>query len=352
VSVAAGGTPPATAPRRRRPRVDFAAFQELTALAAYFIPFTIRTVCEMGIGDLLADGPLGIQEIARRTDTHAPSMYRALRALASRGVLEEREDRTFALTAMGDLLRSDHPLSLRDTYCQMPEDVAAWQHLGHSLRTGEPAFDHVHGAHLWDYLAEHPEVSERFDRGMQAMTRPELLAVSSSFAWEGLSTVVDVGGGNGAFLAGLLRRHRQLQGTLFDLPHVVDRADEVLLAAGVADRCEVVAGSFFGEVPAGADAYLLKRIVYGWDDDGALALLRQVRAAMSRDSRILVIEPIDRPGNEDQMARILDLLMLVVDGGRARSPHDLAELFTVAGLELTEVLDTMAFPIVVGRRAP
>jgi hypothetical protein len=338
-------------PRRRRPRIDFEAFQRMTDLADYFVPFTIRAVCELGIGDLLADGPKTVEQLAASTDTHAPSLYRALRALAAKGVLAETSERTFELTAMGALLRADHPLSLRDTYLPMPEDVAAWLELGHSLRTGEPAFDHVHGAHLWDYLAAHPDVSERFDRGMEAMTRPELLAVSAAYAWAELGTVVDVGGGNGSFLAGLLARQRALRGVVFDLPHVVAGAQEVLHHAGVEDRCEIVSGSFFDAVPAGADAYLLKRIVYGWDDRGARALLAKVREAMAPESRILVIEPVDRPGNDDQMARILDLLMLVVDGGRARTARELGELFAGAGLELTRVIDTMAFPIVEGRVA-
>src|SRR5487761_1791496 len=160
---------------RRRPRLDFQAFEQLTDLADYFIPLTIRAICELGVADLLADGAIGVEEIARRTATHERSLYRALRALAAKGVFDEISERTFALTPMGELLRSDHPLSLREAYREMPEYMLAWLELGHSLRTGEPAFDRVHGANVWDYLAAHPEVAGRFDRAMQAMTRPELL---------------------------------------------------------------------------------------------------------------------------------------------------------------------------------
>lgn len=337
---------------RRRPRLDFQAFEQLTDLADYFIPFTIRTICELGIADLLADGPLEVETIARRTGTHERSLYRALRALAAKGVLDEVSERKFALTTMGELLRSDHPLSLRDTYREMPEYVLAWLELGHSLRTGEPAFDHVHGACVWDYLAAHPDVSDRFDRLMQAMTRPELLAVLAAYPWGSLQTLVDVGGGNGAFLAGLLSRNRRLKGILLDLPHVVARAAPILQQARVHDRCEVVAGSFFDAVPAGADTYLLKRTVYALDDRGARAVLERVAEAMSVDSRILVIEPLDRPGNGGYArARILDLLMLVMDGGCVRSEQELADLFADSGLELLRVIETMAFPIVEGRLA-
>jgi hypothetical protein len=337
---------------RRRPPIDLRAFQELTDLADYFVPFTIRTISELGIADLLADGPLPVEELAARSGTQPGPLLRALRALAGRGVFAEVSERTFGLTPMAEVLRSDHPLSMADAYRHMPEDVAAWLHLAYSLRTGRPAFDHVHGQHLWDYLAGHPEAGQRFDRGMQAMTRPELLAAAGAYDWRALGTVVDVGGGNGTFLAGLLTRYRTLSGVLLDLPHVVAGAPPVLAGAGVADRCEVVAGSFFEAVPPGAGGYLLKRIVYGWDDQGAVALLGRVREAMAPSSRVLVMEPVDRPGGRDQLSRVLDLVMLVVDGGRARTPAELEALFTAAGLQLTRVIDTMAFPIVEGRRAP
>lgn len=337
---------------RRRPRLDVQALERLTDLADYFVPFTIRAISELGIADLLADGPLEVEELARRTETHERSLYRALRLLAAKGVLDEIRERTFALTAMGELLRSDHPLSLREAYREMPEYVFAWLELRHSLRTGEPAFDHVYGTNVWDHLAAQPEVAARFDRAMQAMTRPELLAVSAAYPWRSLRTLVDVGGGNGAFLAGLLGRNRRLKGTLFDLPHVVAHAAPILQAAGVDDRCDVVGGSFFDPLPPGADAYLLKRTLYALGDRDARAVLERVADAMTADSRILLVEPLERPlRGGDARAQILDMLMLVVDGGRIRSEQELAELFADSRLELVRVIETMAFPIVEGRLA-
>lgn len=334
---------------RTRPRIDLGSFIRLTELADYFVPFTIRAICQLGVADHLADGPLSVEEIARRTETDAPSLLRALRALACRGIFTECEQDKFDLTPLAELLREDNPLSLRDAYHLMPADVLAWADLGYSLRTGEPAFDHVHGQSLWSYLAAHPTDSARFDRGMQAMTRPELRALSAAYDWGALGTVVDLGGGNGAFLAGLLARHGSLRGVLFDLPHVVAGSDVVLAAAGVAERCEVLAGSFFESVPSGADAYVLKRILYGWSDEGALALLRAVRRAMVLDSRLLLFEPLVQPGDKDKLGSILDVVMLTVDGGRARSVGELAELFDLAGLRLTRVIPTMMFPIVEGQ---
>ncbi|MGO9957716.1 MAG: methyltransferase [Solirubrobacteraceae bacterium] len=335
---------------RRRPRLDLASFVALTELADYFVPFTIRAISELGVADLLAAGPLPVAELAQRTGTHAPSLRRALRALACKAIFTEEPAGTFGLTPMAELLRADHPLSLKDAYKLMPADTAAWAQLDYTLRTGAPAFDHVHGAHLWDWLADHPDDAVRFDRGMEAMTRPEALAVSTSYEWGSLRTIVDVGGGNGAFLAALLGRHRDLSGILFDLPHVVAGAEEVLARSGVDDRCRVVAGSFFDEVPAGGDAFVLKRIVYGWDDERALELLRSVRRAMTPNSRILLLEPVVGAAG-DEFGAILDIVMLVVDGGRARSEDELRGLLGQAGIELTRVLPTMMFPIVEGRPA-
>lgn len=342
-AVAATGGP-------RRPRIDLRSFVRLTELADYFVPFTIRAIAELRVADELIDGPRSVEELAEATGTHAPSLHRALRALACKGIFTEVETGTFGLTPLAELLRGDHPLSLRDAYHLMPADVAAWARFDHSLCTGEPAFDRVHGQSLWEWLADHPEDSARFDRGMQAMTRPELRAVSSAYDWGSLRTVADVGGGNGAFLAGLLARHPSLHGILFDLPHVVGGADGVLADAGVEERCEVVPGSFFDEVPKGADAYVLKRIVYGWDDDRAVRLLRTVRSAMAPESRVLLLEPVV-DHDQSEFGRILDVVMLAVDGGRSRTEEELRELMAAAGLELARVVPTMMFPIVEGRAA-
>ncbi|MGP0052649.1 MAG: methyltransferase [Solirubrobacteraceae bacterium] len=336
---------------RTRPRLDLRAFIRLTELADYFIPFTIRAVAELGVADLLADGPRTVEELAADTGTHAPSLRRALRALACKGVFAELQDGRFALTPTAELLRSDHPLSLRDAYHLMPSDVAAWAHLDHSVRTGEPAFDHVHGRSLWSWLAEHPADGERFDRGMQSMTRLELRGLTGAYDWSGMSLLVDVGGGNGALLAGLLAQHPGLRGRLFDLPHVVAAAGPVLAGAGVADRCEVHPGSFFDAVPPGGDAYLLKRILYGWNDEGARRILRSVRAAMGRQARMLVIEPVAGVADPSGFSATLDLVMLAVDGGRARTVEELSALLCTEGLRLTRTVPTMMFPIVEARPA-
>jgi hypothetical protein len=329
-----------------RTRIDITSYVKLTELADYIVPFALRVVCDLGVADQLVDGPRTIGELAAATGSDTSSLRRVMRALACRGVFTETETDRFALTPLAEPLRTDHPLSLRAAYPLLAGDVTAWAHFDHSVRTGEPSFDFAHGTTYWDYLAAHPDELRRFNDSQQAATRLELRTLLPAYEWGELRTVVDVGGGNGAFLSGLLARHRHLNGILFDQPDMAAQATAVLAAAGVADRCEARGGSFFEQVPAGADAYLLKRILYGWDDERAVELLRTVRAAMTAGSRLLVLEPVLQPGNEFDVGKTYDLLLFAMAGGRVRSPEHIAELAAAAGLGLERVVETMMLPIV------
>jgi hypothetical protein len=329
-----------------RRRVDFQSIFRLTELADYIIPFTIAVMSDLGVADLLAEGPRSVDELAGATGTHAPSLHRALRALACKQIFIETEPGYFALTPMAELLRTDHLLSLRKGFSLVPADVQAWAKFDYSIRNGESAFEHVHGQGFWDYLTSHPEESALFDSSMAAMTRLELLTVLRAYDWNSLRTVVDIGGGNGAFLAGLLARYSAMRGILFDLPHVTAGARAVLNAAGVAERCEVVSGSYFDSVPVGHDAYLLKRILWGYIDEDAIEILRVINAAMRPDSRLLVIEPIVHEGNDYEVAKILDLKLLAMGGGHARTELELNKIHAIAGLTLTRVYPTTFTTIV------
>jgi SAM-dependent methyltransferase len=220
---------------------------------------------------------------------------------------------------------------------------------GHTIRTGEPAFDLVHGQDYWDYMAAHPEESARFDRSQQAMTGLELRMVLRAYDWSGLGTVVDVGGGNGAFLAGLLAHNVRMRGVVVDLPHVVTGAPAVLRAAGVADRCEIVGRSFFEPLPEGADAYVVKRVLWGYHDDQASSILRNVRAALPPDGRLIVVEPVIEPGDALDLGKILDLQMLVLGGGFARTRSQMRELLAGAGLAVERICPALVTSVVDAR---
>jgi hypothetical protein len=328
-----------------RTRIDIQAVLRLTELADYIVPFTLRVICDLNVADQLIDGPRPIDELAAATGTHPPSLLRAMRALACKGIFSEVSEEVFGLTPLAEPLRTDHPVSLRDAYPLLTPDIDAWARFDHSIRTGEASFDQAHGQGYWEYMAANPIDSARFDASQQAATQLELRTALPAYEWGSLSTICDVGGGNGAFLTGILARFATVRGTVFDLPHVVAGATGIIAERGVGERCTTIGGSFFDEIPPGYDAYLLKRILYGWDDGHAAALLRAVRTAMRPDSRLLILEPVARPGDEFNVGKLYDLLLLAMVGGGARSLPRIEQLLAKADLALEREIPTMMFPI-------
>jgi O-methyltransferase domain/Dimerisation domain len=313
----------------------------------------IHVAAAMGIADLLSDGPRTSDELAAETDAHAGSLYRLLRALASVGVFREDQQKRFALAPLGELLRSDVPGSLRGwaAFVGRPYFRAAWSELEYSVRTGKNAFGHVHGTDVWSYRAEHPDESEIFDRAMESLTASSNRALLDAYDFGRFESVVDVGGGNGALLSVLLVDYPAMRGILFDQPHVVANARSTLDAAGVADRCTVVGGSFFEEVPAGGDAYAMKSILHDWDDPEAAAILRVCRSAMSEAARLLLIERIVGVVNEDPRTKFSDLNMLVAPGGRERTIEEWRALLESTGFGLVGTNPTASGLAVIEARA-
>ncbi|HEY3956674.1 MAG TPA: methyltransferase [Streptosporangiaceae bacterium] len=325
------------------------SLRELTKLADYIVPFALRAVCDLRVADHLADGPRSVEDLALATGSHARTLYRAMRVLACNGVFTETEPRVFAMTPLAEPLRTDSPWSVREAYPLLTADIMAWAHLGHTLRTGEPAFARANGMDAWEWFAAHPAESARFDASQQAVTRREVRSLIPAYPWGSFETIVDVGGGTGAFICALLAAFPALRGTLFDQPHVVAAAGPVLAAAGVAGRCEVVGGSFLEAVPAGAQAYVLKRIVYGLGDEDAVGVLRLIRAAMRPGGRVLIIEPVVVPGNEFDRGKLYDLLLVTMSGGGGRTREELEEILAKADLELVRVIATSSLPIIEAR---
>ena len=325
--------------QQERPELEL-----LRLVNGFQVSQAIHVAATLGIADLLAGGPRTSDELARETASNPEALYRLLRALAAAGVFSEEEGRRFALTELGEGLRSDAPGSLAGwaAYFVGPASWRAWGALLHSVRTGENAFRHVHGTDAWSWRAERPEESALFDRAMMTATRIMNRALIDSYDFSRFGTVVDVGGGNGALLATLLATYPELRGVLFDQPHVVAGADDVLRGAGVADRCQVVGGSFFDVVPEGGDAYVLKAIVHDWEDPESLAILRACRAAMPEGAVLLLIERVLGPPNEDLVTKLIDLNMLVHPGGRERTLHEFDSLLQAGGFELVGATRTPA----------
>jgi len=308
---------------------------------AYQVSQAIHVAATLGIADLLTDGPKTVDDLAEATRSDVSSLYRLLRALASVGLFVE-DDGRFGLTSVAEYLQSNIPGSLRAwaMFVGQPYTWSTWGHLLDSIRSGEPSFSKLHGMTPWEFRANHPHEAATFDAAMAGISAAAVASVVRSYDFSALGVVADVGGGHGELLAGILAANPRLQGILFDQPHVVAGAASVLERAGVADRCEIVGGSFFETLPGGADAYLFKSVIHNWDDARSVEILRTCRTAMTSTSRLLLVEPIMRPGNESDPMKYMDLMMLVMLGSRERTADDFERLYGEAGFRLTGIVAT------------
>lgn len=301
------------------------------------------SVCaELGIADILKNGPRSAAEIATITGASEDAMFRLLRALASLGLLSS-EAQDFALTEIGEYLRSDAPGSLRGWARSVGHDMTwrPWGELAHSVRTGKPAFDHVFGEPTFEYLRRNADAAAILNEAMTSISSIDARAVVEAYDFSGIHTLVDIGGGHGLLLATVLKANQSMRGLLFELPHAIDGAAALLRREGVADRCEITSGDFFRSVPEGGDAYMLKLVIHDWDNDRALQILRSCHRAMRASSRLIVIDCVLQPGDEPDPGKFIDLNMLVMTtGGRERSEPEFRDLFAKAGFELTQIVPT------------
>lgn len=310
-------------------------------IVAYWTSQMVYVAAKLGLADQLVDGAKGVEELAKASGTHAPSMYRLLRGLASLGVFREEGDRRFALTPSAEELRRDAPESLWAMAIMMGEEhYRAWGDLLGSVQTGEPAFDRLFGQPVFEYLAERPEQAAVFDAAMTGIHGRETKSVLDAYDFSDLRVLADVGGGNGTTLIQILNRYPTLKGLLFDLPNVVERAKGAIETAGLSGRCQMAGGSFFAEVPSGADAYFMRHIIHDWDDEKAATILRNVRRATASGSKLLVVETVIEPGNEPSFAKLLDLTMLVIPGGQERTEDQYRRLFEASGFRLAGITPT------------
>jgi SAM-dependent methyltransferase len=314
--------------------------QHIVRLAFGFaVSQALRVVADLEIADRLALGERTVDDLAAETSSHADALYRVMRLLAAEGVFRETDSRRFGLTEIGEALRSDGRSSLRDVIRMLnQEPYLAFARLGHSVRTGLPAFAEVFGKPRFDWLADHPDEAALFQRAMIALNQGSNEAIADAYDFGPFSRVVDVGGGHGQLLSAILARHPHLCGVLFDLPSGVDMAQSG--AGGSLPRTEFVTGSFFDSVPQGADLYVLKKVIHDWNDKQAAVILRNCRDAMTPHGRVLIAETIIPAGNEPNPIKLIDANMLAVTGGSERTQAEYASLLAAAGLRLARVIPT------------
>jgi hypothetical protein len=312
----------------------------------YYLSHALHLATKWDIAELLKDGPRHITELAAATATHAPSLQRIMRLLASAGVFEEQENGAFALTTLGTYLRAGVHGSSRTLIMMFTGDRLqdAWKDLEYCVRTGEPMFRKLGLDDPFTDPAWSPEERANFDAAMADYTRLAAVVVAAAYDFAPLRTVVDVGGGTGALLIGLLNAHPHLQGIVFDLPHTAERAQHYIAESGLAERCTAVSGDFFKEALPGADAYILKHVIHDWNDERAVAILKNCHRAMSEKGKVLIVEGVYPPRIDQSLASrgaaANDVNMLVMTGGRQRSEAEFRALDDAAGFKLTTIMPT------------
>jgi len=314
--------------------------QHIVRLAFGFaVSQALRVVADLEIANHLGDGEWSVDDLAAKTYSHADALYRIMRLLAAEGLFRETAARRFRLTKVGEALRSDKGSSPRELIRMLNgAPYLAFAQLGHSVRTGLPAFDEVFGKPRFDWLADHPDEAALFQRAMITLSQDSNEAIAEAYDFGGFSRVVDVGGGHGQLLSAILSRHAHLSGVVFDLPSGIQMARPG--AGGNLQSTEFIAGNFFESVPHGADVYVMKKVIHDWNDKQAVVILRNCRDAMTPHGKVLVAETIIPTGNEPDPIKLIDANMLVVTGGKERTQTEYAVLFAAAGLRLERVIST------------
>lgn len=316
----------------------------LQLISGFWISRAIYIAAKLGLADHLRDGTKSAAELAAATSTHAPSLYRVLRALASVGVFNEDERKKFALTPLSQTLLTGSPHSLRDfaTVELGEEHYPAWGELMHSVKTGEIAFDRSFGMPVWQFFEQNPENAKTFNDAMTGFTLAVNDAVISSYDFSPISKIIDVGGGHGSLITSILKKNPKMRGVLFDAPIVVEGAKRHIENEAIGNRCEVVAGDFFRSVPNDGNAYILKWIIHDWDDEKSIAILKNCRRAMKQSGKLLLVEAVVPSGSEPHFSKFIDLNMLVMTGGRERTEGEYRALLEASGFRLTSVIPTQS----------
>ena len=314
----------------------------LQVIAGYWTARCVYIAAKLGLADLVKDSPKSAAELAVLTGMHAPSLYRVLRALASTGWLHEDSDGLFGPTPLTVGIQTGAPGSLRAlaTTELGEEHYPAWGNVLFSVRTGGLAFDDVFGMPNWQYWAGHDEHAQIFNKAMSEMTAIIEPAVLGICDFSGFKTIVDVGGGRGTLISSILRAYPDARGIVLDLPHVIEQGKQLITEQGLDDRCQLIPGDFFKEVPSGGDAYVLKWVIHDWDDERSIAILRNCHRAMAPGGRLFLVEAPIPPRNESSFHKLMDINMLVMTGGRERTEAEYRSLFDASGFDLTRVTVT------------
>lgn len=327
--------------------------QLIQMATAYWGSRALYAAATLGLADRIADGSRRPADLATETGAHAPSLHRLLRALAGLGIVAEDGDNGFALTALGQALRSGAPGAARATVLALAGDWwwRGWEHVLHAIATGQTGMERAFGTTVFEYLAREPEEATYFNEAMIGFHGAEPAAVAMAYDFTRCETIVDVGGGTGNLIAAILERHSHARGVLADRPHVLSEAAVLVESRGLSPRIALEPIDFFTSVPDRGDVYLLSHVIHDWTEEQCLTILRNCRTAMKPESRLLIIEMVLPAGNTPHPGKLLDLAMLVMPGGEERTAGGYDALLKRAGFGMTRVIPT-ASPVSIVEAVP
>ncbi len=299
---------------------------------------TIYAAARLDLADLVADGARHIAVLAARTNTDQDSLYRLMRALASIGIFSEEAPKHFTMTPLAQCLRSDAEDSVKYLALFYGNEIyRCYGRIVDSMRSGTPAFDAEYGQTLWEHMWTAPKTGDAFRRGMGATSWRDQLALPRTYDFGGVNCLVDVGGGEGTMLAAILHECPEMHGVLVELPVGIDRTMHHFIEAGVADRCTLIEGSAFEQLPK-ADGYFMSCVLHAMTDESSRRALARIRESIDPDGRLVILERIVSPGNEPGLAKFLDLTMLLANEGRERTEDEWRELLASASFRLTRIV--------------
>ncbi len=328
--------------------------QMMQMITGFWTSCCIYTAAKLEIADHLGDSTLSLAALAEKTRTHVPSLYRLMRALSSVGIFQQLDNGDYSNTTLSSTLQSNVKGSMKAmALTQLGDHYNAWGQLSYSVKTGGIAFDFVEGMPVWQYYEAHPEEGRIFMQAMNGLSGAVLANIIPAYDFSSLHSIVDVGGGIGTLMMGILDAFPHLNGIIFDEEYVIEQARVKVQERGLADRCTAVAGSFFETLPAGADAYMMKMIVHDWDDEQSIRILQNCHRAMAPHSKLLIIESVLPSTSAPHPGLFMDINMMTMTGGRERTEAEFADLLQKAGLKLNAVIPTHSpmFSIVEAVRA-
>ena len=317
--------------------------QMMQWITSKWITKPICVVTKLGIADLLRDGPVSVDALAEKTDTHAPTLYRLLRALAAVGIFVEIDNRSFGLTPLARCLLSDAMRPIARMFLSGWHDKA-WNSLAYTVRTGKLGFEHAFGKPTFEWMEENPGDRAVLDQGQGLKAIGFAKAVIETFDFSGFNSICDIGGGQGAFLIQLLAHYSHIKGYVADLPGAVVSAEKAIAKADLSDRCQAIPYDFLKEAPPVCDAYFLVNVLHDWEDEICCRILKNISRSMNADSRLWVVEYPLEPEPGFSVAKLLDIEVLVMGGGRERSLDEYTILLGSVGLEVSRVIPTSRGP--------